>query len=44
MCGDADSKSYLTEIVPKYFNINKLEKKFGGKMANIEKDFFPPKI
>ena len=44
MTGDCDSKDYLTNIVPLYFDVNKLEKKYGGKMQNIENNFFPPKI
>ena len=32
MTGDCDSKDYLTNIVPLYFDVNKLEKKYGGKM------------
>lgn len=43
MSGDTDSKDYLKDIVPKYFDVNKLEKKYGGKMANIT-NYFPPKL
>ena len=45
MSGDADDSDYKKEIVAKYFNVSKLEKKYGGKMDNItEGNFFPPKI
>ena len=42
MTGDADSSDYKKDIVAKYFNINKLKKKYGGLMSNIEGNFFPP--
>jgi len=45
MSGDADDSDYKKEIVAKYFNVSKLEKKYGGTMDNItEGNFFPPKI
>ena len=44
MTGDTDSKDYLQNIVPQYFDVNKMEKKYGGKMADISGNFFPPKL
>jgi len=44
MSGDCDSKDYLKEVVAKYFDVNKLEKKYGGKMPNIVGNYFPPKL
>ena len=44
MTGDCDSRDYLNNVFPLYFDPNQMEKKYGGKRPNIEKDFFPPRI
>ena len=42
--GDCDNKGYIEEIRDKYFDLDMLEQKFGGKKENILSNYFPPEI
>lgn len=42
--GDGDSKEFQRDIVSQFFDINKMEKKYGGKLPDLEKNFFPHKF